>query len=427
MKLGKIVLLGFSLIFACNNLWALPDFKEVRAQVRRNPNDLKSRYLLGKYYLKMHEYKKALREWKYIVKKRPNLWKIYNRIGLIRYKMGARTKSISDKKYYWKKALLIWRHVHKSNPKDKWSLRAFYKVRTKLKLLQNHPKSKRPNRRIAKVESSQKDTEKETLDPNSLSSADLEEMQAQAFKAFNNEGYMEAAKKYAVLARSNNERVRKEALFFLGRCHLKEAEDPGKAIDYFKTYKEKYGEDARVMFNMGSAYGLSGNFRRQIDCYKKSLGFEPDSAETHFQLALAYDKVNESNKIVEHVQRAVQEDPSYKKRLQPLIKNSNLARKLGNLVNEVLRKTKDSQLSDEQIDEFARRVGEYLGEETINPEGGKGSYRKNLRSFMSNKDNRQNLKNIVTGDGSAEDIKKMAEDAGITKDDVDNFRRRRRR
>ena len=409
---------------------ALPSFKEVRSKVTENPNDLKARFLLGKYYLKMREYNNALREWKYIVKKRPKLWKIYNRIGLVRYKMGAAEDSYDRKKACWSKALRIWNYVRKNNRNDKWANKAYFKVRAKLALLIKKGKGSGGGR--PKIVAPKPVKPKPGLfgpDHREMSSSQLDEMYGKAYSSFCNEKFMDAAPMFACLSRSKIKT--QDSLFYLGNCFLKEAEEPDKAIKYFQDYKQKYGEDARVLFAMGSAYGLSGQFQKQIDCFERSLQFEPDDPETHFQLALAYDKVDKPNKTVEHAQRAVQLDAGFKKRLQPLIKNSKVARRIGNIITDVLRETETSQLSDEQIDEYARRVGEILGEENINPEGNKGDYRSRFKKFMGSGQNRDNLRKMMSGDGTADDLKKMANDAGISRSDVEGaankFKRRRRR
>ncbi len=436
LSMKRFIFLAMLLCFGATSLLALPSFKEVRAKVTKNPNDLRARFLLGKYYMKMHEYGNALREWKYIVKKRPKLWKIYNRIGLIRYKMGSQENDTARKRACWVKAARVWKYVLKNNRSDKWARKAYEKVKKKIKLLDGgvRPKVNPPNpTRIATGGNggSGGGGGKKLFGPSheGMSPEELDKMYARAYSNFCNEKFKEAAPLFACVSRSKVKS--QDALFYTGNSFLKEAEEPDKAINYFSKYKEKYGEDARVLFAMGSAYGLSGSFQKQIDCFERSLQFEPDDPETHFQLALAYDKVDKPNKTVEHAQRAVQLDAGFKKRLQPLIKNSKVARRIGNIITDVLRETETSQLSDEQIDEYARRVGEILGEENINPEGNKGDYRSRFKKFMNDGGNRENLRKMMKGEGTADDLKQMANDAGVSRSDVDtavtNFRRKRRR
>jgi hypothetical protein len=64
---------------------------------------------------------------------------------------------------------------------------------------------------------------------------------------------------------------------------------------------------------------------------------------------------------------AVQLDPAYRSRLKPIIHNSNMARDVGRIIDEVLRESEDGQLTDEQINDFARRVGDILEEEPPGP------------------------------------------------------------
>jgi len=408
---------------------ALPTFKEVRAAVTENPNDLRARYLLGKYYVKMGEFENALNEWKYIVKVRPNLWKIYNRIGLIRYKMGEQETDVLAKKASWKKALRVWEYVLRNNADDRWAKSAYLKVKARIAALDSdsgtQPTPPQPPTRTVTPD------KPDGPDPSSMSAEELDQIYRNAYSLYCNEKWDEAIPKFELIARSSVKA--QDGLFYLGNCYLKQADDPSQALEQFQRYKEKYGEDGKVLFAMGAAHGLTGQFQKQIDCFERSLQFDPDDPETHFQLALAYDKVDKPNKTVEHAQRAVQLDAGFKKRLQPLIKNSKVARRIGNIITDVLRETETSQLSDEQIDEYARRVGEILGEENINPDGKGGDIRNRMRGILNDPGKRQALGRFMDSGQGADDLKKLADDAGVDEGEVEStvnkfdFRRQRRK
>ena len=146
------------------------------------------------------------------------------------------------------------------------------------------------------------------------------------------------------------------------RCHL--SRDDGKrAVQWLVVYNDKYSKTGDSLFLLGKAYGLSRSYEKSVEAYESSLKLNDSDPRVHFALAMAYDRINMYSKTIEHAQKAVQLDSSYKKKLQPLIKNSNLASDVGKIVDEVLRHSDNSQLSDEQINDFARRVGEILGED----------------------------------------------------------------
>lgn len=148
----------------------------------------------------------------------------------------------------------------------------------------------------------------------------------------------------------------------VARCHIAN-DDSRKAFQWLKVYHQKYGECGQSMYLLGSAFALNEDYEKAVPAYESSISLKSDDPEVHLALSLANDRLGRFNKVIEHAQKAVQLDPSYKKRLQPIVRNSNLSRSVGAIVDEVLRETEDSQLSDEQINAFAKRVGEILGEE----------------------------------------------------------------
>jgi len=148
------------------------------------------------------------------------------------------------------------------------------------------------------------------------------------------------------------------------RCHVAR-DDVDRAGAWLDSYARRFGHDADTFALVGMRHDLLGDSAKAVDAYQSSLKLAPDVAAVHFRLALAYDGLDQPNRTVEHCQRAVQLDPSYKKRLQPLIKNSNVARRIGAIVNDVIKQTEHCPLTDDEIDQYARRVGEILGQEPV--------------------------------------------------------------
>ena len=112
---------------------------------------------------------------------------------------------------------------------------------------------------------------------------------------------------------------------------------------------------------LGKLEALRGDVSREIAHYERVLQMDQDWGEAHFLLALAYDKVDNSPKVLEHAQKAIRIDPEYKAKLKPRIKDSNVSRKIGRLVSHVLRDQKYERLTDEQIEAYARDMAQMLG------------------------------------------------------------------
>lgn len=409
-RIAFAVLVAVGFLGLGSNAWALPSFKEVKDRVSENPDDVRSRYLLGKYYFKMKNYDDALREWKFIVAKSPKAWGVYNRIGVAYFRKGGTANMYQ--------ALKIWRFVGKKDPTDTFAKNAYAKVLPRYRAAKAKvpaPSGGGDQEGTGEAPAAQQPVAEGEAAP-------LTEKQAEgefdaAFQQYCNEDYVQAMGKFERVATTNFKK--KETLFYLASCYLKDAEKPEKAVETFQKYIEAFGEDARTLSGMGAAYGLQGQFDRQIECYEKSLQGDPNDPETHFQLALAYDKVDKPNKTVEHAQRAVQLDASFKKRLQPLIKNSKVARRIGSIITDVLKETESSQLSDEQIDEYARRVGEILGEENINPDSAGSRFSSRVKGMMKDPSKRKALQRFMGSSKTDQDIDRLADQTGVDRSEVE--------
>ena len=196
---------------------------------------------------------------------------------------------------------------------------------------------------------------------NALGERETEQLFKEGEDQFKQEKWAKAALIFGRMAKLSPTK-KKEAHLRVIQCHCYRG-DGERALSWAKSATERFPDSAKAHKLLGDSYGLLADVTHQINAYEKSLELNPDDPEVHLQLAIAYDKVDKPNKTVEHAQRAVQLDASYKKRLRPIIRNSNVARRIGNIITDVLRETETSQLTDEQIDEYARRVGEILGQE----------------------------------------------------------------
>ena len=150
--------------------------------------------------------------------------------------------------------------------------------------------------------------------------------------------------------------------YYLGPVLL-ELNKPRRALFHVDTAMALGGPDPFLYTQAGRAYHALGDVQRAAAALEKAVGADPGSAEAHFRLALLYDEVDNSPKVLEHAQKAIRIDPSYKVKLRPAIKDTSTSRKIGRIVNSVLKDSKQERLSDEKIEAYAERIGKILGEE----------------------------------------------------------------
>jgi tetratricopeptide (TPR) repeat protein len=148
----------------------------------------------------------------------------------------------------------------------------------------------------------------------------------------------------------------------LARTYLA-LERPDKAETAIRGALKKNSEDPALYVLAGKIYSLQEDPQREIAALSRATELNPDLGEAHFLLALAYDKVSNSPKMLEHAQKAIRIDPDFKRKLKPRVKDSNLSREIGKIVTKVLEDSRYERLTDEQIDEYAQEIGEILGED----------------------------------------------------------------
>lgn len=118
--------------------------------------------------------------------------------------------------------------------------------------------------------------------------------------------------------------------------------------------------------NTGREYYVSGNYEKAIDAFKESIRKNPNSAEAHFNLGLAYGKIGEQDKEIESYLEAIKLNP----------KVSNVHFNLGSVYKE----TGNRQKAIEAYKEALR----------INPDHSKAHY--NLGLMYTEIGERENAK-----------------------------------
>ena len=67
-----------------------------------------------------------------------------------------------------------------------------------------------------------------------------------------------------------------------------------------------------VFYNMGMAYGELNDTKKSVDAFRKALEVDPDNAENHFGLAMAYYQRGITDKTAEEeFLKAIKIDPGH--------------------------------------------------------------------------------------------------------------------
>ena len=58
-------------------------------------------------------------------------------------------------------------------------------------------------------------------------------------------------------------------------------------------------------YELGRAYLALGRHEEEVQAYKEALKLNPKCAQAHYNLSMAYDHLNEGNKAIQHMQKAL--------------------------------------------------------------------------------------------------------------------------
>lgn len=226
------------------------------------------------------------------------------------------------------------------------------------------------------------------------------------------------------IAVAGSHRVPK-ALFYIGAARMYRNDDAQKDLEKALTAlteSQKQEPDPNTMFELGKLYDMMGDREKEIECLEKALEGNPNWAECHFLLALAYDKSSRKDaprKTFEHAKNAIRLKEEYKQRFQEVLKNSEVAKQIAGIVSEIIEKTENDELTDEETEKYARKFFDMLGDKNVNADTfkDKNKFRELMQSdkardFLNNTEQGQKINKMLNssnGQRLLEKVKKKVE------------------
>lgn len=88
--------------------------------------------------------------------------------------------------------------------------------------------------------------------------------------------------------------------------------DREQEVSYYeKAVACGYGEDDRLFFNLGMAYGDTGHMNEALRAFEQAVKINPDNAENYFGLGLTAQAAGQQQRAVQAFGRAVTIDPRH--------------------------------------------------------------------------------------------------------------------
>ncbi len=84
-----------------------------------------------------------------------------------------------------------------------------------------------------------------------------------------------------------------------------------RAIDTYKQAVRINPDDAEAHYNLGVAYGDSGMYKEAIEEYKQAIRINPDYAEAHHDLGVIYGDFGMHKEAIEAFKQAIRIKPDY--------------------------------------------------------------------------------------------------------------------
>jgi len=355
-------------------VWAsTAEIDQLKASLVQNPNNVRDLYKLGAICYLDKRYREAIDSWKRLLKlknvdlSKASKLKVYKGLALAFAKIGDYARSLRCIK-------IVCKHA----PEDPKAER----FRTRVSILLNNARQAQlqPNAPASGVAASAAPVKVDVPD---LATAkkkfeEGEDLYKQArilldqSQPIYEEKFTQAIKCLEVAVAGNYQTAK--SLYYLGSARLYRDDDKEndrvKARECLENSLKK-DTNSKTYFDLAQIYGLLDLKDKEIESYEKALELQPDWADCHFRLALAYDKSKRpdaARKTFENAKAAIRLKGEYKKKFQEVLKNSEVAKQIAGIVSEIIEKSENDQLTDQETEKYAKKFQEMLGDKNSTPD-----------------------------------------------------------
>ncbi|MBI4870649.1 MAG: tetratricopeptide repeat protein [Candidatus Riflebacteria bacterium] len=411
---------------------AAPTLEELQVYVKQHPENVRAVYYLGRLHAERGNYAQSVRLFMHLLK-RPRApgsandvsdkmrVQLFNRIGFAYFKSEDLTR-----------AQKVWTIALKKYPDDEFARKGLAAIARKTGGRKPSPGG---NSRT------EQDVDKPPPPP-PVSPAEAKKAFDEGIKLYDQakaqldagndnqaQGLFNDAREKLELA-LRGKHSEGETNYYLGMCYLKAYSDDSSQLEMARDHFEKayalLPSDPKltpdITFGLAATYGLLDGIDKEIEFYEKTIELKPTFAEAHFRASLAYDKTKDrrsdwSAKSFEHAKKAIKLDPNYKKRFQPMIRNSQVAKQVAGIIHEIIQKSEDSQIPDDEAAKYAEQIGKILGDnniksEMLGEESG-GANTESLKEMIKDPGKRQRLRQFwdASSGGDPQKVQDMLDNA----------------
>ena len=399
-------------------VWALPttgEIDQLKNYCDQNPSNVKELHKLGVYYFVSKRFDEAINAWKRVLKTKnsglntTSKLKVYKGLALAFYKIGKRPVALKCIK-------LVCKHSPGDVKAERFRDRIVAELAAETQAAS--VKTPTPGPPTPPTVSAPPAPPKPTAAEARKAFDDGEylykeaKMKLEASDPAYEDKFSEAIKKFDVAVAGEYKTAK--ALYYLGSSRLYRDDEKDDDRTKAKNQLEKSlatENDANTLFDLGQVYGLLDMKEKEIDCFEKALALRGEGwAECHFRLALAYDKskrVDAPRKTFENAKAAIRVKPEYKKKFQEVLKNSDVAKQIASIVSEIIEKSENDQLTDQETEKYAKKFQEMLGDKNISPDQLRD--KEKMKEFLQS----DKAKELMDKVGGEDKVKKLFDSPGV--------------
>ena len=112
--------------------------------------------------------------------------------------------------------------------------------------------------------------------------------------------------------------AREKNYLYLGRLYGQQKNDLNKALDIFQQGLKIAPNSYELLSNMGTVYGLQGNYASAVEVLEQAAKIQPNVAKVHIDLGLSYYYLGQLEKAKTEFDQAKQLDASINRSQFPI-------------------------------------------------------------------------------------------------------------